>query len=254
MLRLYTPNRSTWLPLLGELERAGFAVLAIVLRGHGESIQPEFMTLQKSVGDRDGKLFRSMWKDVAGAYDWLAGRPDVDLSRFALVGASIGCSVAIDYAWRDKSVDVVVCMTPGRDYLGVNSVAHIGRYGKRPMLLLASEAERDAAEYMASLAPSAKADILPQGKAAERDLHGTRMFGKVPGIEKKIATYLKTHVGPATPEIKHVIVSIQGKVYHNVTSQWVARIKPENRRVFSSAEEAAARGYRAPKKRGKKKR
>ena len=41
---------------------------------------------------------------MRGAYDWLAQQPKVDRARFALVGASVGCSVALQYAAKDRSV------------------------------------------------------------------------------------------------------------------------------------------------------
>ena len=88
LLHMYRSDRTAFRPLVPALEEAGFAILAIDMRGHGESVKPEDRQLEKKVRDREPALFRSMNRDLFGAYRWLQQRPEVDLSRFALVGAS----------------------------------------------------------------------------------------------------------------------------------------------------------------------
>ncbi len=136
LLHMYDSNRRAWDTLAPELQKAGLAVLAIDLRGHGESIQPANLQLETKAKNRDAKLFQNMWKDVEAAYRWLARRPEVDPSRLAIVGASVGCSVALDYAARDKSIDLLVLLSPGVNYLGLDSTADIRKYAYRPILML----------------------------------------------------------------------------------------------------------------------
>lgn len=241
LLHMYRSDRSAWLPLVPELEKAGFAVLTIDLRGHGQSTKPEDRELKKRVAARDPDLFQAMHGDVTGAYHWLQQRPEVDLSRLAIVGASVGCSVAIDYAGRDKSVDVTVLMTPGKSYLGLDSMAHIKKYGGRPVLMLASEEERSGGtDALAKLADDAVIKIYDQS-----GIHGTRMFGKVPGIASLIAKYLAEQVGPPSQEV--VYAGVNGTAYYLPDSAHAKRLSPENRRIFSSAAEAQQRGLRPSK-------
>jgi hypothetical protein len=82
-------------------------------------------------------------------------------------------------------------------------------------------------------------------------LHGTRMFGKVNGIEEKIAEFLKRAVGPFSKD--RVVASLKGKVYYEPGSGQAQRLAPDNVRWFSSASEAEARGLRAPTERGRAK-
>jgi pimeloyl-ACP methyl ester carboxylesterase len=184
LLHMYGENRSSWVPLIEPLHEAGFAILAMDLRGHGESIEPTSENLAEQVARRDAKLFRHMYEDVMGAYTWLWKQSGIDMSRIGLVGASVGCSVSIDYAGRDQSVDVLVCMTPGRRYLGIDSNKGMAKIGPRRGLFLASEAERGDAEYLASQGKQVEAKILPQGSFESDGLHGTKMFGNVAGVEK----------------------------------------------------------------------
>ena len=246
LLHMYDSDRSSFSPIVGPLHDAGFAVLAIDFRGHGASVGPLAMKLADRVKSRDPDFFRQMYRDVMAAYEWMRDRVETDPTRFALVGASVGCSVALDYAARDRSVDAIVCLTPGTDYLGLDSVSHIDKYGDRSLFLVASDTERSAADQLAELARRATVHIVKNPSALKpTQLHGTRMFGQVPGIEKRIVDYLKEAVGPPSDHL--VVASIKGKVYYEPDSYAARRLKAGNLRWFSSPDEAAARGFRLPK-------
>ncbi len=185
LLHMYKSDRTAWSPLVEPLHNAGFAVLAIDLRGHGQSIKPEYKELRQKVEKRDERLFNNMHKDVAAAVKWIRTQPNVDKTKVALVGASVGCSVAIDYAGRDKTVCAVVCLTPGEKYLGIDSTRDIHEINKTPIMLLATEDEREATDTLAKLADNATAEIVGKGKT-----HGTMMFGVIKDIEEKIVKFL----------------------------------------------------------------
>jgi pimeloyl-ACP methyl ester carboxylesterase len=249
LLHMYNSNRAAYNPLIPHLNDAGFAVLAIDLRGHGESRGAPELNLADRVAKGDKKLFALMQKDVDAAYNWLAQQPHLDLSRFAIVGASVGCSIALKYAARDKSVDAVVCMTPGLAYMGIDSREDVKKFGQRPLLLLASDAEREATDDLARINPDATVKIFPGNPAEAQALHGTLMFGKVPDVEKTIADFLVKSVGPPSKEV--VVASIKGEVYYPVDAKSVNRMNTSNLRYFTSPKEAEKRGLRPPKTRQK---
>ncbi len=195
LLHMHRSKRSAWEPLVPHLREAGFAVLAIDMRGHGESVTPAAMNLERRSMDRDPTLYNAMYHDVAAAYAFLARQGDVDLTRLAVVGASVGCSVAIDYGRRERSVDVVICMTPGENYLGVDSVDHIKAYGAKPILLLATEDVRRAAEALGTVNTGATVDIVGGGR-----VHGTHMFGRIDGIEGRIVSFVRENIGVTDAE------------------------------------------------------
>jgi len=243
LLHMYPANRSSWHDFAMNLSNVGFAALAIDMRGQGESVEPASMQLADRYKKRDAKLFRSMHEDVAAAYLWLTKQPDVDLARSALAGASVGCSVALDYARRDASVDVVVCLSPGTNYMGINSLAHIRKYGDRPLLLAASEKERDAPEGLAKSVPHAVVKIYPMGGQDTFGMHGTNLLVHVPELATLATDTIREGVGG--PAASPVVASLNSKVYHAPDSPYAQQIKPENLRYFSSAAEAEARGLRA---------
>ncbi len=250
LLHMYRSDRSAYDPLVPNLHRAGVAVLAIDLRGHGESAGAAQLGLAERVANRDKKLFAQMYKDVEAGYRWLADRPDVDLSRLVLVGASVGCSIALDYAARDRSVDGLVLLTPGTSYMGLDSLGPAQKYGRRPMLLIASEAERSACDQLAKLAPNAVLKIVHGGGADGQALHGTRMLGKVPDVEKAITDFVVKSAGPPSREV--VVASAKGEVYYTSDSSNAKNLSKANLRWFSSPDEAEERGLRPPKARSTK--
>lgn len=241
LLHMYRGDRSAFVPLIDPLHRAGFAVLALDLRGHGQSATEE---TRARATKGETALFRDMTRDVRAAYDWLADQPGIDRARFALVGASIGASVALEYAAEDRSVDALVLLSPGTDYLGINSETSLRNVKGRELLMIAADNEKEKAAIHAlkNFAKDAKTEIVPG------DYHGTHMFGKIPGIEKRIAEYLKKCVGPHTETT--VYGSILSDIYHLPGSGWIDEIKPWNLRYYSSAREAEIRGLRRAKNRG----
>jgi dienelactone hydrolase len=243
MLHQYPSTRGSWAPLVPFFHEAGYAVLAPDLRGHGESIEPRSKNLEEGRKAQSPRHYRAAYQDVLGAYEWLRGRKEADLSRLALIGSSIGSSIALDYAARDKSVDVVVCLSPGPNYFGVDSRRHIASYGKRPVLLISPSSECDRSEELAKAAPNATVKIIENC-----DSHGTFMFGKAPGIEKAIFDFVDSHIGKATKD--PVLGSVKGtSKYHKPTCTYANpeeknayTISESNLRVFSSAAEAESRG------------
>ncbi len=244
LLHMYRSDRTAWVPLVRPLNAAGFAVLSIDLRGHGESATTE---TREAVVNRDRATFRDMQNDLRGAYDWLVEQPGIDRARFALVGASVGGSLALQYAAKDRSVDAVVCLSPGLDYMGLDSAGDVRQITGRRLLMLATEDERDAPYTLQAQSEDVQVHIF-----TEHTAHGTEMFGVVPDVEKKIVEFLKAEVGE--PTTTTVYGSIERNVYHEHDSGWLKQISPTNLRYYSSPAEAEARGLRASKSKGPSKR
>jgi len=184
-LPMYGSTRASYDPLVGPLVRKGLNVLAIDLRGHGESA-PELAT---KVKERDEAVFAAMYLDVAAALDFLEKEKKCDRTRVALIGASVGCSVAIDYTRRHPGdVRAVVLLTPGSKYLGLDSLAHLKQWpGTSSFLFTSSEERKTSEEVMKALGRyHGGSHMVIPGEG----IHGTRMFGKVNQIEDLIANYL----------------------------------------------------------------
>jgi len=184
-LPMYRHTRATYKRLVPPLVLQGVSVLAIDLRGHGESA-PE---LADRVKNGDAAVFSAMHRDVAAAVKFLEEKKGCDRTRIGLVGASVGCSVAIDYARRHPGdVRAVVLLTPGSKYLGVGTMKHLEDWPGTAVFTFTSTEERDKSrEVMDALKRfDGSNHMVVPGKG----IHGTRMFGKVASIEELIANFL----------------------------------------------------------------
>ncbi|MHC4407951.1 MAG: alpha/beta hydrolase [Planctomycetota bacterium] len=186
-LPMYRSKKESYKSLLAPLVLKGINVLAIDLRGHGESA-PELAARVKA---RDPKLFNEMHLDVKAAIDFLVASKQCDRTRVGLVGASVGCSVAIDYTRRHPGdVRAVVLLTPGSNYLGVNSLEHLKSWPGTSIFTFTSSEEKATSKGVM--------DALDRFQGSSRmvvpgrSIHGTRMFGQVNQLEELIANYFES--------------------------------------------------------------
>jgi alpha-beta hydrolase superfamily lysophospholipase len=195
LLHMYKSDKESWKPLTPALTARGLVALAIDLRGHGDSRWgPTGTDGWQRVLDRDPDFFGQMHLDAEAAVRFLLDQ-GIRPARVGLVGASVGCSVAIQTAVGGEApVAAVVVMTPGKEYLGIPTMAHIESWKGQPLLILTSaeEKERGAGPIFRAL--------REQGAALrvfdKEGIHGTRMFGEVDGVETLIADWLADRLQP----------------------------------------------------------
>jgi pimeloyl-ACP methyl ester carboxylesterase len=174
LLHMLGRQRSDWDAFARQLQEAGYAVLAIDLRGHGES-----------EGRRD---WQAMTQDAESAIAYLRSRPEIDGDRIALIGASIGANIVLNAAANDPQIKGAALLSPGLDYRGVTTEDAVKMLGDRPLLIVASEEDSyaaDSARTLADMADSAQLLMLSQQG------HGTRMLGKDNGLESAILDWLR---------------------------------------------------------------
>jgi pimeloyl-ACP methyl ester carboxylesterase len=192
-LHMYKSNKKAWEPLVAPSLAEGVAVLAVDLRGHGGSARQGKVDLAPKVEARDPALFAAMKRDAAAAVAFVkkAGIPP---AKIVLAGASVGCSIALHYAASDPAIRGAFLLTPGKKYLGLDSLVHARKWGKRPLLLVASKDEtpKGARPIFDALDNRSHAVVLQLPQA---DIHGTKMFGKVKGIEHRLAEWVALQLG-----------------------------------------------------------
>lgn len=190
LVHMYPADRSSWRPLVPHLRKAGFAVLAYDIRGHGESTEPTELELREKYDGRDSTLFNDAWQDAEAARTWLSGRAECDAMRVAMIGASIGCSISLHYGSQQDTVKAIVCLSPGTDYLGVDSIEHIKACVPRKILLISPEGEYAAVKKLVE----ASGGVARSAKyAGGSERHGTGLFDADYGtkVMKKIARFVK---------------------------------------------------------------
>ena len=184
LLHKMPSTKESWNSFASLLQDNGFAVLAIDLRGHGKSINKNGMRLDyKEFKDSQ---HRESMKDIAAAKEFLAGKKNVDMSRMAIAGASIGANLALWQASLDKDVRLLILLSAGLNYRGIQADQLAPAYSGH-VYMLASEGDTNAANSSRQLL-----DYFPGDKKLEiinGNSHGTDMFLSESGIMDKLVAW-----------------------------------------------------------------
>lgn len=171
LLHMRDGRKENWTSFAQLLQERGYAVLAIDFRGHGQS--------------RGVVNWLGTDQDVITAYDFLAGRPEVDPQRIAFIGASIGTQEAIFFAAAHpdqvRGVAMLSTFTSRDIEWGLQNYPG-------PILFMASEGDRAAAQVtrqFAQMLPEAEVFILKNS-----DRHGTQMLRSDLKIEPILLDWL----------------------------------------------------------------
>jgi len=185
-------DRSSYDVLLEPLRSAGYALLTVDFRGHGESRQGPPDASGRPV-QLDWESFTSQdWlqtvEDARAGLDALRRRRGVDPSHVGVVGASIGANAALRAVADDASVRSLVLLSPGLDYRGVTTADRAAALAGRPTFVAA--AQDDTYAYTSSQQLVA---AMPQAEFATLagDAHGTNMFDAHPELLPKVLAYLQ---------------------------------------------------------------
>jgi len=183
LLHQLSGDRREWAPVREALEPLGVTVLAIDLRGHGDSTGgPEGPIQWRAF---DNAAWRGVVEDAKAAMRFLDAQ--VAPSRFVLVGSSIGSSAALLAAAEEPRVAGVVALSPGSSYRGLETGPAAESLRGRALLAIAAEGEAPAADTARSLAESSggEAEIV-SGSA-----HGLRMVADAPTIPARVARFVE---------------------------------------------------------------
>jgi dienelactone hydrolase len=178
LLHMLWGDKSSWDDFARQLAEAGFVVIAVDMRGHGET-----------GGEIDWEKAAA---DMHLIWEYLESREGIDEERRAVIGASIGANMALITGAAEQSVNTAVLLSPGLNYAGVTTREALENYGQRPLLIVASEKDAYAADSSRKLEQLALGEaelIMYQGAG-----HGTHIFSKEPGLSDLIITWLQKHL------------------------------------------------------------
>jgi len=118
MLHQVGGTRQDWRPVAEYLWEAGFGVVTIDFRGHGESTKKGDATLDyREFTDED---WQGLVTDARAALEYASGDEAVDIVRFGVFGASLGASVAAKVLNQQTDVRSALLVSPGRSYQGLD--------------------------------------------------------------------------------------------------------------------------------------
>lgn len=192
LLHMLGQSRRDYQPLIAPLLAKGFAVVNLDMRGHGQSTALGSSTISyKQFKDEDwAKLPGDTQKVVKNLHTIR----EIDGTKLAIVGASIGANAALIAADGDEVVKALILLSPGLDFHKLKPAEHMSRI-RRPVLIIAAKDDpysADSAKKLCQLAPATcRTNILPSGG------HGTAMLVSHPELNAQIADWLQKAVAPA---------------------------------------------------------
>jgi alpha-beta hydrolase superfamily lysophospholipase len=178
LIHMLHRSRKDWEPLASRLSGEGYGVLAFDLRGHGES--------GGSIPG-DGQ-YGVLLQDVTAARRFVASRGDAVPSRVALIGASLGGTLALLDAAAHPGAAAVALLSPSIDYRGLRIDAAMRKYAG-PLFLVAGDddpyAMRSSREIVKAAAARRETLVLPHAG------HGTAMLSRNPDVIRALVDWLR---------------------------------------------------------------
>lgn len=168
--QLYT-NRSSWKPLVTPLLNAGFKVLAIDLRGYGQT---------------RGKInWTEAQNDTVAWAAWLKLQPGVQ--SIAIVGSSMGSNLALIGCLQVDGCKGAVAISPSLDYFGVKTSDAM--QAGFPSLIVYADQDRYPKQdvpQMLQLAGDHASTIVYKGRT-----HGMDLFKEHNDLASQIVSWLQ---------------------------------------------------------------
>jgi pimeloyl-ACP methyl ester carboxylesterase len=133
--------------LADRMQKTGFAVLVVDLRGHGRSASKDLDW--RKLND-DGK--KAAWalavRDLAASSAWLRDRKEVHATNLTIVGYRAGCALAARYTLRDENVRSVALVEPSPEELGINLAGDLTELGGLPTYIVSCKDAEKSTEAM----------------------------------------------------------------------------------------------------------
>lgn len=143
LLHMLGRDRSVWNDFSQDLSHRGYVVLSVDLRGHGDSIRKDNLTISyKSFVPDD---FKNVTYDVKAAKEFLIREKNANPYKVSIIGASMGANIALNYAASDHSIKSVILLSPGLDYMGITTLAPVTQY-KNPIYIAATQGDSQSAK------------------------------------------------------------------------------------------------------------
>lgn len=180
LLHMLNNYRGSWKPLIPTLLEAGYSVLAPDLRGHGDS-----------QGSRD---WEAAVQDIDAWIAWLAEQQGSE-PRIAIIGASIGGTIAITACSNNAACGTVIALSPPFEAqeLSVQDALE-GGLAKKSVLVIATHGDGDFASDARRVLEVAKGEASVHLYSGS--LHGTGMFilrQLSADVTRNITTWLEDH-------------------------------------------------------------
>lgn len=191
LLHMMPATKESWTPFAERLNLRGYHVIAIDLRGHGESMGGPDGYKNFSDADHQASI-----RDVDAAALFLRSQ-GVAPDRVAFIGASIGANLALWYLADHSEATQAVALSPGLNYRGVETDPVVRRLRKGQRVFIAASEDDERQSGRPAAMSRTLYDHIPSGVEKsmityKRAGHGTDMFGREqPDLADEILKWLQ---------------------------------------------------------------
>ncbi len=176
-------SRADLQPLALRLQKSGFAVLSLDLRGHGESATNEFNWKQL---DSDGQLraWNAMPGDVKAGVNFLATHEGVMPAQVSLIAHASGAGLIARHSVRDERICDLVLIDPKTEAFKDSLVKDLQQLGGLPTLVIVGKGEENAGKRLSEASGRATGavtwmDIKASKLATSEMLTDKAMYGDI---------------------------------------------------------------------------
>ena len=134
LLHDFRSDRSIWDPYIAAFRSRGWGVLAVDLRGHGESVRQDMRADLLQPSDADVRSPLSYPGDVRASLAFLARQPKSDAGRLATIGVGLGSDLAYAASGRGWGSASTVLISLDEDR--ARELAGNGPFAPRSIYLL----------------------------------------------------------------------------------------------------------------------
>lgn len=185
LLHMRPSTKEGWQLFAEKLVAAGYSVLAIDQRGHGESTMGGTLNFETFTEDQS----RAKILDVEAAFVYLQSLGATEANTI-VVGGSIGANLAIQFLSEHAGMKKAVALSPGLNFRGVTTEDKVARLheGQNVLIVVSDDdqhTDHDVAQKLQAVKPECVETLLLHGLG-----HAEKMFDKDPTLMDRIIDWL----------------------------------------------------------------
>jgi pimeloyl-ACP methyl ester carboxylesterase len=190
LLHMFGRDRNDWHSLAKELQKNGYGCLSLDFRGHGKSLKKD----QKTLNWREftQKDYADLALDLEAGWVFLSNQSHIIKNRIAIIGASIGANIAMNFSVNHPEIKTLALLSPGLNYRGINIQGAISKLGDRSLFIAVSKEDFYSANSSAKLQSLAKGKVVL--KTYTGSSHGTRLLKQEKELVNILIQWLKENL------------------------------------------------------------
>lgn len=189
LLHMMPATRQSWRVFAEKMQRVGYHVLAVDLRGHGESQGGP--NGYRNFSDAEHQASRG---DAEAGAEYLQSR---GVTELYIGGASIGANLALQYLAEHPGAKAAFLLSPGSDYRGVKTEPAVWNLTPgHAVYYVASRDDGYSADTIQKLFDTTPTGMKKEIKFFDAAGHGTTIFEREPAFMDTIASWLQKVANP----------------------------------------------------------